>query len=112
MDTEPLSPPLVVDEPTELADAPTRRRGWRVPDRAWIVVAACVVTAVRWWEAADRRVFHVAPDEPGQLAMARWLSGGTRWNMFDHLTWRPGYALTLAPLARIVDGGEGLVALR
>ncbi|MEQ8439597.1 MAG: hypothetical protein RIB65_19050 [Ilumatobacter fluminis] len=109
MDTEPLSPPLVVDEPTELADAPTRRRGWRVPDRAWIVMAASVVTAVRWWEAADRRVFHVAPDEPGQLAMARWLSGGTRWNMFDHLTWRPGYALTLAPLARIVDGGEGLV---
>jgi hypothetical protein len=67
------------------------------------------VALARWWFAADRRVFHVTADEPGQLAMARWLSGGTRWNMFDHSTWRPGYAVLLAPLFRVFDSGEQVV---
>lgn len=74
-----------------------------------VVAAGVVVTLVRFWFAADRRVFHVVADEPGQLAMARWLAGGTRWNMFDHSTWRPGYSLLLAPAFWIVDTGEGAV---
>ena len=48
-------------------------------------------------------MFHMAPDEPAQLAMARWLSGGVRWNMFDHSTWRPGMALLMAPLFWFTD---------
>ena len=93
--------PTVSSPATGPADRP-----WRSP---WTWTAAIVVALGRWVEAADRSVFHVAPDEPGQLAMARWLGGGTRWNMFDHLTWHPGYALTLAPLAAVVDSGEALV---
>jgi hypothetical protein len=73
------------------------------------VAAGLVVTVVRFWFAVDRRVFHVVADEPGQLAMARWLSGGTRWNMFDHSTWRPGYSLLLAPTFWLVDTGGGAV---
>src|SRR5690606_22404847 len=76
------------------------------PIERWIdrrvLVAGLVVAAVRFWFAVDRRVFHVVADEPGQLAMARWLSGGTRWNMFDHSTWRPGYSLVLAPIFWLV----------
>jgi hypothetical protein len=74
-----------------------------------VIAAGLVVVAVRFWFAVDRRVFHVVADEPGQLAMARWLSGGTRWNMFDHSTWRPGYSLVLAPAFWLVDTGEGAV---
>jgi hypothetical protein len=45
----------------------------------------------------------MAPDEPANLAMARWISGGLRWNMFDHSTWRPGNALLMAPLFWFTD---------
>lgn len=76
---------------------------------ARVVTAGVAVAVVRWWFALDRRVFHVVADEPGQLAMARWLAGGTRWNMFDHSTWRPGYSALLAPAFWIVDTGEGAV---
>jgi hypothetical protein len=74
-----------------------------------LIAVGLTVAAVRFWFAADRRVFHVVADEPGQLAMARWLSGGTRWNMFDHSTWRPGYSVLLAPAYWFVDTGEGIV---
>jgi hypothetical protein len=56
------------------------------------------VALVRWWVAHDRVVFHLSPDEPGQLAMARFLGGGTTWHMFDHSTRSPGFAIVLAPL--------------
>ena len=83
------------------------------PITAWldarVLAAGVAVTVVRFWFAADRRVFHVVADEPGQLAMARWLAGGTRWTMFDHSTWRPGYSLLLAPTFWLVDTGEGAV---
>lgn len=94
----------------EPSDIPVRRSGMRrwYAD-PWWWLAGVAVTAVRWWEASDRRVFHVVPDEPAQLAMARWISGGTRWNMFDHLTYRPGYALVLAPVARLAGSGEAFV---
>jgi hypothetical protein len=35
--------------------------------------------------------------------MARWLSGGIRWNMFDHSIWRPGLATLIAPLYWFTD---------
>lgn len=76
---------------------------------ARVLAAGVAVVVVRWWFALDRRVFHVVADEPGQLAMARWLAGGTRWNMFDHSTWRPGYSALLAPAFWLVDTGEGAV---
>lgn len=94
---------------------PTADRDERepAPIRRWLdarlLAAGLVVTVVRFWFAVDRRMFHVVADEPGQLAMARWLSGGTRWNMFDHSTWRPGYSLLLAPAYWLVDTGEGAV---
>lgn len=74
-----------------------------------VLLAGVVVTVVRFWFAVDRRVFHVVADEPGQLAMARWLAGETRWNMFDHSTWRPGYSLLLAPTFWLTDTGEEVV---
>lgn len=78
----------------EPAEPPSPRR---IPPAA--LVALGVVTAVaRWVFAANRTVYQLAPDEPGTLAMARFLAGGTRWNMFDHATWRPGLATLMAPL--------------
>lgn len=110
MDTAPLTPARTDETPSAASGRESSAlRPRRVAPWVWTGTAAVVVTFGRWLEAADRRVFHVAPDEPGQLAMARWLGGGTRWNMFDQLTWRPGYALTLAPLTRRWGGGEELV---
>lgn len=78
-------------------------------DWRWALLAGATVTVARWVFAADRRMIHVVPDESAQLAMARWLAGGTRWNMFDHITWRPGYAVVVAPLWRITGDGESFV---
>ncbi|MEO6570804.1 MAG: phospholipid carrier-dependent glycosyltransferase, partial [Ilumatobacteraceae bacterium] len=82
-----------------------------VPSRDHVLPLATgiVVAMVRWWFAHERRVFHVAPDEPGQLAMARWLGGGTRWNMFDHSTWRPGFAVLISPIYWFTDDGGTVV---
>lgn len=54
-------------------------------------------------------MIHIAIDEPAQLAMARWLAGGTRWNLFDHSTWRPGMATLLTPLYWFTDDTTTLV---
>lgn len=62
-----------------------------------------VVTAGRFVFSMDRTVFDIAPDEPSNLAMARWLSGGGHWNMFDTATFRPGLATVLAPLFWLTD---------
>ena len=35
--------------------------------------------------------------------MARFLGGGTRWDMFDHSTWRPGYATLISPITWFTD---------
>ena len=50
-----------------------------------------VVAAARWIFSHNRIMFHMAPDEPAQLAMARLISGGPRWNMFDHAPGRPAW---------------------
>lgn len=95
---EPTAPKSIVD------DTPIRR----IP-RLSLAVLGIGVAIVRWWFSHDRDVFHVAPDEPGSLAMARWLSGGTRWSMFDHATWRPGLATLIAPIYWLTDDAATVV---
>jgi len=71
-----------------------------------MVITGLAVAAARWAFSGDRRVFHVSPDEPSQLAIARWLAGGRRWNMFDHATWQPGLGTLLTPIYWFTDDGE------
>ena len=101
------------DDVVTPSSAPTIETGLPRGRAAWfdrrLVAAGVGVAVVRFVFAVDRRVFHLFADEPGQLAMARWLSGGTRWTMLDHNTWRPGYALVLVPFARLFEGGEAFV---
>jgi hypothetical protein len=78
-----------------------------VPERRipvwWLLALTTLVTAGRFWFSSNRTMIHIAIDEPAQLAMARWLAGGTRWNLFDHSTWRPGMATLLTPLYWFTD---------
>ena len=67
------------------------------------VLAALVVVGARWWAAHPRRVIHLVPDEPGQLAITRFLGGGERWNLLDHSTWRPLFGVLLAPATWFTD---------
>jgi hypothetical protein len=80
----------------------------RLP-RAVLAIVVTLVTAGRWWFTMDRHVFHVAPDEPAQLAVARWLAGRTPWNMFDHATWQPALAILIAPAYWVTDNGAHVV---
>ena len=68
-----------------------------------------LVAIVRFWFSSNRVIFHIAADEPAQFAIARFLSGGTRWNMFDHSTWRPGMGTLLAPLYWFTDDTRTLM---
>jgi hypothetical protein len=45
----------------------------------------------------------MVPDEPGQLAIARFVGRGQIWNMLDHSTWRPAYGVLLAPATWLTD---------
>ncbi len=67
-----------------------------------------VVALARLAYAANRTVFSTFPDEPAQLAMARWLSGGTSWSMFDHSTWQPGFSLLVIPAYWVTDDPEAV----
>lgn len=80
----------------------------RVP-RVGLALVAVVVTVGRWWFSMDRNIFHVAPDEPAQLAVARWLAGRTPWNMFDHATWQPALAILIAPAYWVTENGPSVV---
>jgi hypothetical protein len=80
----------------------------RLP-RAALAIVVALVTAGRWWFSFDRNVFHVSPDEPAQLAVARWLAGRTHWNMFDHATWQPALAVLITPAYWITDNGAHVV---
>lgn len=77
--------------------------------RAALALVIAFVTAGRWWFTMDRTVFHVSPDEPAQLAVARWLAGRTHWNMFDHATWQPALALLVAPAYWVTENGAHVV---
>ena len=61
------------------------------------------MTAVRLLFSVNRNVFHLTPDEPAIFGMARWMSGGTPWNMFNHNTWQPGMSVLLVPLFWMTD---------
>jgi hypothetical protein len=66
-------------------------------------IAALVVTSVRLWVSRGRREYAIWPDEPSQLAVARFIGGGTRWNMYDHSVWRPLFGTLLAPIYLFTD---------
>ncbi|MFW2332349.1 hypothetical protein [Ilumatobacter sp.] len=80
-----------------------RRRS--VGPRLGIGVVA-VVALIRFAYAANRTIFSTFPDEPAQLAVARWLGGGVHWSMFDHNTWQPGFAVLLTPAYWFTDRPE------
>lgn len=103
---EALVPEAVVDpEPDapgpDISHVATVPRA--VPGASALWTLGVTVAAARYWFSHQRVIFHMAPDEPANLAMARWLSGGLRWNMFDHSTWRPGMSLLMAPLFWFTD---------
>ncbi|WP_040492408.1 hypothetical protein [Ilumatobacter nonamiensis] len=62
------------------------------------MLSAVTVFLVRVGASWGRTEYSIWPDEPAQLAMARFLGGGTSWTMHDHSTWRPAYAALLAPI--------------
>jgi len=93
--------PLTADRPPTTVDA--RRAVEHGPDAhrfaaTHLVAASAAVMMARWWVSRQRRVFHVWPDEPGQLAIARFLGSAGRWSMLDHSTRRPGYGALISPL--------------
>jgi hypothetical protein len=59
---------------------------------------ALLVAVVRRWTSWGRDEYAIWPDEPAQLAIARFIGGGTRWNMDDHSVWRPLFGTLLAPV--------------
>ena len=90
----------------EHAEAPVERSArLRLP----ALVAFVVVSVVRWWFSSDRHVFHISPDEPSQLAIARFLAGENRWNMFDHATWQPLLGTLISPIYWFTTDGETAV---
>ena len=70
------------------------------------LLAAVVVTVVRLWISRGRDEYAIWPDEPSQLAVARFIGGGTRWNMYDHSVWRPLFGTLLAPAYWFTDDPE------
>lgn len=83
-------------------DAPGRG----VAARAWgrsAGVAGVVIVALRWWVVRNRHEYSLWPDEPAQLAIARFVGGGTHWTMRNHSIWRPGYGTLLGPVYAVTD---------
>lgn len=99
---EPEAPADAIVERVDTLDDRGPRSVPRLPTR-WLAGLALGVGLLRWSFAAQRRVFHIFPDEAGQLAIARWIGGGTPWKLFDHSTWQPGFALLLAPVYLVTD---------
>lgn len=106
----PAAPGVVAepDDPTATTDGiELTEHELTVPPRripaTWMVALFVVVTGFRYWFSSNRRMFHIAIDEPAQLAIGRFVSGGTRWNLFDHSTWRPGMGTLLAPIFWFTD---------
>jgi hypothetical protein len=94
---------MAIAERITIADSATSRwTPWRTGHWA-TALAAVAVGVARWSTSQPRTVIHMVPDEPGQLAIARFLGRGLRWNMFDHSTWRPAYGLLLAPATWFTD---------
>ncbi len=75
------------------------RRRWALAS----VAVAFVVTIARRWISRGRDEYAIWPDEPAQLAIARFVGGGTRWNMDNHSVWRPLFGTILAPVYWFTD---------
>lgn len=58
---------------------------------------------IRLWTTWSRTIYHLWPDEPGQIAISRFVGGRARANMFDHSTWRPLYGTLIAPIWWFTD---------
>jgi hypothetical protein len=74
--------------------------------RSWAGAAAAAgvtIAVLRWWVTRDRREYSLWPDEPAQLAIARFVGGGTHWTMRNHSIWRPGYGTLLGPVYAFTD---------
>lgn len=72
----------------------------------WIVASLSTGTFVvlaRLWTSRGRDLYSIWPDEPAQLAIARYVGSGTHWNMNNHSTWRPGYGTLLSPVYWFTD---------
>lgn len=91
--------PAVVAPPADPTAVPVVRRAWAAAAAA----AGVAVVIVRWWAARDRREYSLWPDEPAQLAIARFVGGGTHWTMRNHSIWRPGYGTLLGPVYALSD---------
>ena len=79
--------------------------------RSWVIgagVAAAIVTIARLYSSRGRNEYSLWPDEPAQLAIARLIGGGTRWNMHNHSVWRPGFGTLLAPVYWFTDDPVGV----
>ena len=68
-----------------------------------LLILAIVVVVGRLLFSANRSVFDLSPDEPAIFGMARWMSGSTPWNMFNHNTWQPGMSILMTPLFWMTD---------
>lgn len=77
----------------------TERRVWALAS----LVAGVVVAVARRVTSWGRDEYAIWPDEPAQLAIARFIGGGTRWNMDDHSVWRPLFGTLLAPVYWFTD---------
>lgn len=62
-----------------------------------------VALVVRLAVSAGRDEYSIWPDEPAQLAIARYVGGGGRWYMHNHSIWRPMFATLLAPVYWFTD---------
>ncbi len=74
--------------------------------RSWMIGAgasAAIVTVARLWTSRGRDAYSLWPDEPAQLAIARFIGGGTRWDMHNHSVWRPLFGTLLAPVYWFTD---------
>lgn len=101
---DPAAEPPLIDAPSD-ADAARDERASGRPG-AWAAaatLAGVAIVAVRWWAARDRREYSLWPDEPAQLAIARFVGGGTHWTMRNHSIWRPGYGTLLGPVYALTD---------
>ena len=96
--------PDVVDEIEQVPPGPPSPL-----QRRWLAITAFVVAACNTAFSGDRIIFHLIPDEPGTLAMGRWLSGRNRWNMFDHSTWQPALSFFVTPVYWVTDEAEWVV---
>lgn len=66
----------------------------------WPTMIFAVTVGSRVLASRHRRGYVLWPDEPAQLAFARFVAGGARWNMHNHSTWMPGYGLLVGFLGR------------